>query len=175
VRDLVADAGAVLPLDLGARQRLAAIVRALARDRVPLSSIDVMVEVATDAAGPVEAVARVRRELWQQLPGNEPGRRRIALSADVLRRLDDVFKRAATQIALTVSPLEVDALERVIAEWVAANGPPERLAVLVPDERARRLVQRLVRRHHPDVPVLVENTTREAMEAGTGDREELHA
>jgi flagellar biosynthesis component FlhA len=150
-------------------------VRALARDRVPLASIEAMVEAATAAAGPVEAVARVRRELWAQRPGNEPGRRRIPLPEDPLRRLEDVFKPATTAIALTVSPLEVNALEEVIAKWVAASGPPGQIAVLVPDERARRLVQRLVRRHHPDVPVLVESTAREAMEAGTGEREELHA
>ena len=53
------------------------MIRALARDRVPLSAVDTMIEAATAETTSGTAIARVRRELWSVLPGNGAAHRRL--------------------------------------------------------------------------------------------------
>jgi flagellar biosynthesis component FlhA len=173
---LVDEDDAAARLDPSARLRMAAITRALARDRVPLTAVALMVEHANAEGTAQDAIERVRLAMWDRLPGNDPGHRRVPLPESLATEVDAVFDLERGRLAATASPLEAEAVEQKLAEWVAKTEPAT-LAVVVDRENQRRVIQRLVRRYHPDVPVLVRAGTREAMELTEQPQpsEELHA
>jgi tetratricopeptide (TPR) repeat protein len=165
--------GDLLPSRLD-KLRLARVVRALVSDRVPLRDWGAIVKASqAGGAATATALAAARREMWVHLPGNEQHRVRRPLPPDLESRIAGSFEIAGEAVALVGSPIDAVALEQALSSWIERDGVD--IAVVTDSHELRLIVQRLTRRHHPDVPILALEETAEVMVADPTTPEEMHA
>jgi Flp pilus assembly protein TadD len=154
--------------------RLARVVRALAAGRVPLRDWKSIVDASlVGGASTVDAVRGARRGMWQLLPGNEEGRTRRPIPPDLVSKIDGCFQIVDSAVTLTGTPVEAVEVERAVAAWISQEGPE--IAIVTDTHELRLVVERLARRHHPDVPTLAREETLEAVTPEPPAPGELHA
>jgi hypothetical protein len=151
---------------------VAAIMRALATDRVPLTRLEVVRRAAERSDSATAAAEAIRLELVTELPGSD-AERLLELPEGLSKGIDAVFDLDAGTLQAAASPPAACRIGEELARWVGAAGPGS-LALVARDERERRIVQLLTRRYGLDTPVL---SRQEVAAAGrsAGAGKELHA
>ena len=125
-----ADGGGALPADRAGKLRVAAIMRALAADRVPLTKLDVVRRAAERSASAMAAAEALRLELLTELPGSD-AEQLLELPEGLARRIDDVFDLDARHAA---------------GGGIAARGLPDRGGAR---DMGRRRRHKIVRARRP--------------------------
>ena len=158
-----------LPADRAAKLRVAAMLRALAADGVPLTEPGAIVAAAERHDDVRSAIESVRRRARADLPGATAAHM-LELDDDIAERINRAFDLDAGTLQAAASPADAVQIERELADRIAASGAA---AVVVDGERLRRVVQRLLRRRAPAVPVL--SRAEIATAPAAQSEEELHA
>jgi len=166
------DGGGPLPADRAGKLRVAAIMRALATDRVPLTRLDVVRRAADRSDSAVAAAEAIRFELVAQLPGSN-AERLLQLPEGLSERIDEVFDLDAGTLQAAASPPAACRIEQELATWITAAGTGS-LALVARDEPERRIVQLLARRRGLDTPVLSREEVAVAGRSAEAGKE-LHA
>jgi tetratricopeptide (TPR) repeat protein len=102
------DAGAAILASRELLTRLVAAVRALVRERVPITAFESICEEFTSPAGsdvdPVEVVERLRAlpDVAASLPGNDPDATRYSLGPGLANMLEEAVVRSAEQPVLAL-------------------------------------------------------------------------
>jgi len=140
-------------------ERVTAVVRALARDRVPVRDGRALLRAVALAETVADAVEAYRRSIADALPGNEGDTVRVP-----------VPPRLAALAAApdgTTFPAEHGVFEALAELRRILADQPERVALIAADGPARRMVRRYLAAEFPDVPVL---SAIEATMRGIGSR-----
>jgi type III secretory pathway component EscV len=146
--------------DADARLRFARLLRALARERVPISDWRTIL-TAFQAAGPPTAelhdlVHTVRGALRASLPGNEPGARRLELPTALEDQIRPWVTTHAGKTFFALPPEDTQELLGEIRELLTENDA-EQLVLVVQDGRTRPFVRRLVELEFPRIMVLAQD------------------
>jgi flagellar biosynthesis component FlhA len=148
---------AALP-DQAARYRFARVLRALVRERAPITRwpeiLEVTHEVGLESDDVREAVRAIRLQLKENLPGNVKPAEQIKLPSKVEEELSRWLQHLDGKAFLALPPEETQEALSEIRELVGSN---VRNAVLVTQSgELRPFVRRLVEIEFPDLMVLAE-------------------
>ena len=161
------------PAERAARLRVAAIMRALANDRVPLTRLDVIRRAAERSGTAMAAATAIRRELAAELPGSD-AERLLELPEELAKRIHEVFDLDAGTLQAAASPPAVLELAQQLAAWHASASGPGSCAVVASREPERRIVQLLLRNRAIETPVLNREEVAATGRSATAS-ERLHA
>jgi len=129
-------------------QRLTAVVRALVRERVPVTDGIALLRAVAAPGGIDEAVDQYRQAVAASLPGNE---------ADMIRVRVPPKLAALASVVVDGELPAADALFDALAELRGRLAEvPARVALVTVGNAARRAVHGFVSGEYPDVPVLSE-------------------
>jgi hypothetical protein len=146
--------------DLGARLRLVAALQRLARERVPIGDLSVILPAFADARESCEEVdelvERLRAALRKRLPGSEDSRTRVRLAPSAEALISGWVQEAGGKRWLAVPRTQQTDLDTVRRTLQSALGAwsPDQVVLVVEEPGLRRFVRRLTRAECPAVPVL---------------------
>ena len=142
---------AALP-DAAQHLRFARVLRALVKERVPITAWESILEAVRDAglegAEPETSVRAVRQRLKPLLPGNRAHDERRAVPADVEDRIAEWIRREDGRTYLAITP---EATQELLAAIRNVVEPAGKNLVLTCGGEVRPFVRRLVQQEFPDV------------------------
>jgi tetratricopeptide (TPR) repeat protein len=149
----------VLP-DRSARVLLSRVLQVLAREGVPLTAPDAVLQAMRDApagAGVRELAAAVRRNLRTSLPGNSPSTRRVTIPEPLEQALAAGLRRENGSMVWQLSRPETARLLGLLRDFDPEAVAGNQTALVVRSSELRPFLRRLVSVESPYVCVLAED------------------